>query len=125
MDSFIIIENYSDIYYYSKYIERTSIINYATHYLESNVLVIYFDNELISYFKNISSLYNGKITKFYNYKQIIYTLCLYDIYILEYLSTLYPLFNKNNKLYHSYKYLYDNQLRYLKNKDCDKIEYMI
>lgn len=126
MDKFKIIENYLDNYIYLNQIEISGHIKLAQNSYQSNILIIYFDNEYLSYFKKISNLYNGKITKCNNYKEIIYSIHLYDIYILEYLSTFYLSINKkrNNQLYNSYIYLYNNQFKYFNTK-CNNIEFMI
>lgn len=127
MDSFVIIDNYFDISMYLKHIEISGYINLSQNTIEPNILIIYFEKDLLTYFNTIANLYNGKIKQFHTYKQVIYSISLYDIYILEYLSTFYVTLNqkRNTKLYNSYVYLYNNQLKYLNTKKCNEIQYLI
>ncbi len=127
LQSFNIIENYLDIYYNLKQIELSGYIKFAQNELQKNILIIYFEKDQLQYFNKISSLYKGKITLCCGLNSIYYSISLYDVYILEYLSTFYSIITqkRNNQLYNDYIYLYNNQFKYLNTKKCNEIQYMI
>lgn len=120
MDNFLIIENYNINNKYIKYIEEYSYILFIK---ESSILTIFFNDKNQEYCQYLKNKYNGKIKKCsMKNKQKLFNIILeiYDIHILEFLSTLYNnnLFNKkiDNNLYNDFIKLYHNQDIFINNK---------
>ncbi len=126
MDNFIIIENYNIHNKYIKYLEEYSYILFIQ---KSSILTIFFNEKNNNYCNYLKNTYNGKIKKccLINNNQLFnYILEIYDIYILEFLSSLYNnviVYKKNNnkqienQLYNDFIKLYNNQDLFIKNND--------
>lgn len=121
MDNYLIIENYNINNKYIKYIEEYSYILFIK---DSLILTIFFNDKNQDYCNYLKNKYNGKIKKCYiNNKNELFNIILeiYDIQILEFLSTLYNnnLFNKkiDNKLYNDFIKLYYNQDIFINNEN--------
>lgn len=123
ISKYIYIENYIDIYTLLKHIENNGYIKFSTNINKKNILIIYFKNEYLHYFNSISTQYNGIINKFNNDD---YSISIYDIFILEYLSTFYSSLNTKikNKLYIDYLTLYNYQYKYF-NDNIDNLYFLI
>jgi hypothetical protein len=126
MDNFIIIENYNIHNKYIKYLEEYSYILFIQN---SSILTIFFNEKNNNYCNYLKNTYNGKIKKCYvnnNNQLFTHILEIYDIYILEFLSSLYNnviVYKKTNnkkienKLYNDFIKLYNNQDLFIKNND--------
>jgi hypothetical protein len=113
---FILIENYVNICDILNHIENNYRIILTEDKYLNNMLIIDFNHNMLSYFTKVSKKYNGNIVKnfpIYNKKK--YSIILYDISILEYLTTFYSTINYNIKkdLYNKFIILYNNQSNYL------------
>lgn len=122
MDNFLIIENYNINNKYIKYIEEYSYILFIK---DSSILTIFFNDKNQDYCNYLKNKYNGKIKKCSiknKHKLFNIILEIYDIQILEFLSTLYNnnLFNKkiDNNLYNDFIKLYHNQDIFINNENC-------
>lgn len=121
MDKFIIIENYICVNKYIKYLEQNAYIIFNVNNNINNnsktILTIFINDENYDYFNNIKNKYNGTIKKCLltkNNNLYTFLLEIYDINILEYLSTIYQNhinLEINNYLYNDYIKLYNNQLK--------------
>lgn len=114
--SYILIENYVNIYDILNHIENNYRIVLTEDKYLNNMLIIDFNYNMLSYFTQVSKKYNGNIIK--NFSIDIkkkYSIVLYDVYILEYLTTFYSTINYNVKkdLYNKFIMLYNNQSNYL------------
>lgn len=110
---YLIIENYNIL----NHIIENYILILTTNIQVHNKLIINYDNNLHSYFIKIAKKYNGQIIQnFPKNNKHKYSIILYDIKILEYLSEFYCKINYNikNKLYQDFLNLYTNQIIYLK-----------
>ncbi len=126
MDNFVIIENYNIHNKYIKYLEKYSYILFMQN---SSILTILFNEKNTDYCNYLKNTYNGKIKKccINNNNQLFtHILEIYDIYILEFLSSLYNnvILNKNNNnnkinnnLYNDFIKLYNNQNLFIQNKN--------
>lgn len=121
MDNFLIIENYNINNKYIKYIEDYSYILFIK---KSSILTIFFNEKNKEYCNYLKNEYNGKIKNCsMKNKHELFNIILeiYDIQILEFLSTLYNnnLFNKkiDNKLYNDFIKLYYNQNMFINSKN--------
>lgn len=113
---YLIIENYMNDYNILNHIINNYKLILTTNVYSKNILIINFDNTLHSYFIKIAKKYNGQIKQnFPNNNKNKYSLILFDIKILEYLSEFYCKINYNikNKLYQDFINLYNNQIIYL------------
>jgi hypothetical protein len=113
---YILIENYVNIYDILNHIENNYRIILTEDKYLNNMLIIDFNYNMLSYFTNVSKKYNGNIIKNFpidNDKK--YSIVLYDVSILEYLTTFYSTINYNVKkdLYNKFIMLYNNQSNYL------------
>ena len=125
MDNFLMIENYNIHNKYIKYIEEYSYILFIK---DSSILTIFFNEKNKDYCNYLKNKYSGKIKHccINNNNQLFtYILEIYDIYILEFLSTIYNniIYYKkdykkiDNKLYNDFIKLYNNQSIFIKNKN--------
>ena len=114
--SYILIENYVNIYDILNHIENNYRIVLTEDKYLYNMLIIDFNYNMLSYFTQVSKKYNGNIIKNFSIdKKKKYSIVLYDVYILEYLTTFYSTINYNVKkdLYNIFIMLYNNQSNYL------------
>lgn len=114
---YLIIENYMNNYKILNHIMNNYTLILTTNIHLHNTLIINYDNNLHSYFIKIAKKYNGQIKQnFPKNNKNIYSIILFDINILEYLSEFYSNINYNiqNKLYQDFLNLYTNQIIYLK-----------
>ena len=113
--SYILIENYVNIYDILNHIENNYRIVLTEDKYLNNMLIIDFNYNMLSYFTQVSKKYNGNIIKKYSFDKKKYSIVLYDVYILEYLTTFYSTINYNVKkdLYNIFIMLYNNQSNYL------------
>lgn len=114
--SYILIENYVNIYDILNHIENNYRIVLTEDKYLNNMLIIDFNYNMLSYFTQVSKKYNGNIIKNFSIdKKKKYSIVLYDVYILEYLTTFYSTINYNVKkdLYNTFIMLYNNQSKYL------------
>ena len=114
--SYILIENYVNIYDILNHIENNYRIVLTEDKYLNNMLIIDFNYNMLSYFTQVSKKYNGNIIKNFSIdKKKKYSIVLYDVYILEYLTTFYSTINYNVKkdLYNIFIMLYNNQSNYL------------
>ena len=114
--SYILIENYVNIYDILNHIENNYRIVLTEDKYLNNMLIIDFNYNMLSYFTQVSKKYNGNIIKNFSIdKKKKYSIVLYDVYILEYLTTFYSTINYNVKkdLYNKFIMLYNNQSKYL------------
>lgn len=113
--SYILIENYVNIYDILNHIENNYRIVLTEDKYLNNMLIIDFNYNMLSYFTQVSKKYNGNIIKNFSIDKKKYSIVLYDVYILEYLTTFYSTINYNVKkdLYNKFIMLYNNQSNYL------------
>lgn len=113
--SYILIENYVNIYDILNHIENNYRIVLTEDKYLNNMLIIDFNYNMLSYFTQVSKKYNGNIIKNFSIDKKKYSIVLYDVYILEYLTTFYSTINYNVKkdLYNTFIMLYNNQSKYL------------